>query len=122
MDTSVTMDWFKDKDSRVDGLLYYACMGTFFAMPLGTAPMNICGILAVTIWLFSGKAIRHLQILIHHSWFWPVLVLIILPWMGLLFSPDETGQPTTGFTASLSRPLRSTTLRPKSLSRRLLPG
>jgi O-antigen ligase len=85
------MDWFKDKTLRADGLLFYACMGAFFAMPLGTAPMNIFGILALTLWLFSGKAFRQLQVLIHHSWFWPVLILIILPWVGLLYSPDETG-------------------------------
>jgi len=91
MDTSATMDWFKDKKLRADGLLFYACMGAFFAMPLGTAPMNIFGILAVCVWLFSGKAYGKLKIIIRHTWFWPVLLLIILPWIGLLYSPDETG-------------------------------
>jgi O-antigen ligase len=91
MDTYATMDWFKDKNLRADELLFYACMSAFFAIPLGTAPMNICGILAITIWLFSGKALRDLHILIRHSWFWPVLLLIILPWIGLLYSPDVTG-------------------------------
>ena len=74
-----------------DRLMFYACLGAFFAMPLGTSPMTFFGILAAAIWLFSGKAFRRRHIYIQHSWSWPVLLLIVLPWVGLLYSPDITG-------------------------------
>jgi len=85
------MDWLKDKMMRADRLLFYACLGAFFAMPLGTAPMTFFGILAAVVWLFSGKVFSRRHIYIQHSWSWPVILLIILPWVGLLYSPDTTG-------------------------------
>ena len=91
MDTSATMDWLKDKRMLTDRLLFYACLGAFFAMPLGNAPMTFFGILAALIWLFSGKAYHQRHIYIRHSWSWPIILLMILPWVGLLYSPDLTG-------------------------------
>ncbi len=60
-------------------------------MPIGTAPMTFFCILAAVIWLFSGNALRRGKICLPHSWSWPVILLIILPWVGLLYSPDTTG-------------------------------
>ncbi len=91
MDIPVAMDWLKDKKTRTDRLLFYACVGAFFTMPLGIAPMTFFGILAASVWLFSGKAFHRRHIYIQHSWCWPVLLLMILPWVGLIYSPDATG-------------------------------
>lgn len=91
MDISVATDWLKDKRERTDRLLFFACLGAFFTMPLGSAPMTFFGIFAAAVWLFSGKAFRLRHIYIQHSWCWPVILLMILPWVGLLYSPDATG-------------------------------
>jgi len=91
MDISVAMDWLKDKKTRTERLLFYACVGAFFSMPLGIAPMTFFGILAASVWLFSGIAFRRRHIYIQHSWSWPIILLMILPWVGLLYSPDATG-------------------------------
>jgi O-antigen ligase len=60
-------------------------------MPIGTSPPIICGVLASAIWIFSGKAMKTAGTCLRRSWFWPVLFLIFLPWLGLLYTPDPTG-------------------------------
>ncbi len=91
MDLSAATGWLKDKKERTDRLLFYACLGAFFSMPLGNAPMTFFGILAASVWLFSGKAFRLRNIYVQHSWCWPVILLAILPWVGLAYSPDAAG-------------------------------
>ena len=91
MTISALTGWFKDKGITSDRLLFYAFMGVFFSMPLGTSPPTICGILAALIWILSGKALKFKQTCLAQSWFWPVLLLIVLPWVGLLYAPDPAG-------------------------------
>lgn len=58
---------------------------------MGTAPPLIFGIAGAALWLFSGKAFQSRDIYLKNSWFRPVLLLMILPWFGLLYTPDLSG-------------------------------
>jgi hypothetical protein len=53
--------------------LYYTVALAFFAMSLGTSPMQISGGLVIAVWLFSGLAFRNWQI-IKCRWLWPILL------------------------------------------------
>ncbi len=72
-------------------LIYYLTCGAFLSMPLGTSPPVICGALAALVWILSGKPIKLRQAYLGQTWFWPVLFLIALPWLGLLYTPDPGG-------------------------------
>jgi O-antigen ligase len=85
------MAWYKNAKISSNDLLFYLFVGAFFSMPIGTSPPIICGVLASAIWVFSGKAIKTADTCLRRSWFWPVLLLIFLPWIGLLYTPDLTG-------------------------------
>ncbi len=63
---------------------------TFFCLPLGTAPSSIAAGLAAAVWLFSGIALKRRAIYLSSYW-WPVFFMILLPWVGLLYSLDNTG-------------------------------
>lgn len=83
--------WYKKHKISEENLLFAVLIVAFFTMPLGTSPPTIfCGI-AVGIWLLSGRAIRAWPIYLRSSWCWPVLVLMVLPWFGLLYAPDSKG-------------------------------
>jgi O-antigen ligase len=72
-------------------LIYYLVFAAFLSMPLGTSPPVICGALAALVWILSGKPIKLRRAYLAQSWFWPVLLFIILHWVGLLYSPDPGG-------------------------------
>ena len=74
-----------------DQVIYYLACAAFLSMPLGTSPPVICGALAALVWILSGKPIKMRRAYLGQSWFWPVLFLIILHWVGLLYSPDPGG-------------------------------
>ena len=74
-----------------DQSIYYLVCAAFLSMPLGTSPPVICGALAALVWIFSGKPIKLRWAYLGQSWFWPVLLLIVLHWVGLLYSPDPGG-------------------------------
>ena len=74
-----------------DFLIYWLVCAAFLSVPLGTSPPVICGGLAALVWIFSGKPIKLRRAYIGKSWFWPVLVLIFLSWIGLLYTPDPAG-------------------------------
>jgi O-antigen ligase len=63
----------------------------FAGMPLGTSLPIIFGLLAVFIWLISGDAPHTVKAFFQKPWGYPVLPLILLPWIGLLYTPDPTG-------------------------------
>ncbi len=88
MTMSAQTGWYKKINANT--LLFYTFVGAFFAMPLGTGLQNIMGGCAALIWLFSGKITQMRQI-VRSSWIWPVFMLIALPWIGLLYTPDNTG-------------------------------
>ncbi len=79
----------KIRKSKPDDLLFYLLWAAFFSLPLGTSPPTIFGVLAVLVWVFSGMAFRPESTCFGKPWFWPILALIALPWIGLLYSPDS---------------------------------
>ena len=84
-------DWLKDPDTHASEKALYAAVAlTFFCLPLGTAPSTIAGGLSIAIWLFSGLAIENRRIYMSPYW-WPVYALILLPWLGMTYTQDETG-------------------------------
>ena len=91
MNTTVLTALRKNKKITAEDLLFYVFVAAFFGAPLGTAPATICGVTAAVIWAFSGLAIRSRHIYFTKSWCWPVLFLIVLPWIGLLYTPDLQG-------------------------------
>ena len=87
---SALTDWFKNNKKSADVLLFYAFVCTLFALPFGTAPQNIFGALSVLIWIVSGRT-KNIRIFYRNSWFWPVLVFMVIPWIGLTYTTDHTG-------------------------------
>lgn len=84
-------DWYKKHKVSEENLLVGVLSLVFFTMPLGISlPTIFCGI-AVGIWLLSGRAIQAWPIYLRSSWCWPVLMLMVLPWFGLLYAPDSKG-------------------------------
>ena len=73
-----------------DKMLLGAVTLGFLAMGLGTSPISITSGLMISILLFSGKWLRCDQLVRQH-WFWPILFLIFLAWIGLLYTPDPGG-------------------------------
>ena len=57
----------------------------FFTLPMGTAPPLISIGLASVIWLFSGRFLSTRSIIGKH-WFRPVILFLVLPWIGLTYS------------------------------------
>lgn len=91
MTISIPTVWRKAKNIDVENLIFTGFICALFVLPFGTSPPIIFAGLAVAIWLFSGKFITLREHYIGKKWFWPVLALIILPWFGLIYSPDLTG-------------------------------
>lgn len=84
-------DWLTAPDTRASEKALFAAVAlTFFSLPLGTAPPTIAGALATAIWLFSGIGLKKRRIYAAAYW-WPVFALILLPWIGMLYTHDNTG-------------------------------
>jgi O-antigen ligase len=87
---SGTREFLKKTAFRSEGLVVWCFVGVFLTMPVGTSPPLIFGALGAFIWFFSGLALR-VKSFFKQSWFWPVLVFIALPWVGLIYTPDFRG-------------------------------
>lgn len=85
------MVWYKSIGISSNDLLFYLFLGAFFSIPIGTSPPIICGVLAAAVWVFSGKALKTMEACLRQRWFWPIVLLIFLPWIGLLYTPDPAG-------------------------------
>lgn len=72
-------------------LVFWMIIAAFFGMPMGTSPPTAASITAAAIWALSGMAFRSWRIFFIQDWCRPVLFLMILPWIGLLYSPDPAG-------------------------------
>ncbi|MFH0731008.1 MAG: O-antigen ligase family protein [Pseudomonadota bacterium] len=108
MNTSVLTGLYNTGKKGGEKLLFYSFIGVFLTMPMGTSLPTLCGAIAVIIWLFSGMAARLISrtpclpaesdsrkekpvSYLRHPWFRPVLLFMILPWIGLLYTPDAAG-------------------------------
>lgn len=60
----------------------------FFFLPIATSPAVIAGALSLGIWIFSGKFIKDRQKWLKQSWTTPVILFMLLPWAGLLWTGD----------------------------------
>jgi len=65
---------------------------TFLLLPVGTAPFTLASLLALAIWLFSGIGVRDRNNWLCQEWVMPLAALVILPWIGMLWSGAPTDQ------------------------------
>jgi hypothetical protein len=108
MNTSVLTGLFNIGKTGGEKLLFLAFIGLFLTLPMGTSLPTFCGAMAVLIWIFSGSIARPASqnavlpsqgdsrkddpvFYLRHPWFRPVLLFIVLPWIGLLYTPDIAG-------------------------------
>jgi len=70
-----------------DDALFGCIVLTFLVLPTGTAPPLIGLGLAFAVWLFSGRFLQ-VGLVVKRPWFRPVLLFILLPWIGLTYSQN----------------------------------
>lgn len=68
-------------------LLMAGYSGMFFSLPLATTPTVLCGIFVLVVWILSGKFPGSLKAFYKSDLMLPVSILVVLPWLGLLYSP-----------------------------------
>ncbi len=59
---------------------------------VGTAPLTLGSLLALAIWLFSGVCFRDRSDWQAQEWLLPLALLILLPWVGMIWSSAPPGQ------------------------------
>lgn len=69
-------------------LLLWSFCAMFFFLPFATSPTVITGLLGVAIWVFSGRIVRDWRCWLMQEWTIPVVLMIILTWLGLLWTQD----------------------------------
>jgi O-antigen ligase len=72
----------------IDTLLWYGYAGMFFSVPLATSPTVICGVFVLSVWVISGRFIKDFSMWRNSRILLPVIILAILPWIGLLYTPS----------------------------------
>ncbi|MBI4823606.1 MAG: O-antigen ligase family protein [Nitrospirae bacterium] len=70
-------------------LMFLSLCGLFFLIPVATSPSVIVGLTTLAIWVFSGKFIKNRSWL-KQRWSLPVIAMMLLPWVGLLWTEDVT--------------------------------
>jgi len=73
-----------------DQWIYYLFCGAFFVIPMGTSPFTILGGCALLIWLFTGEFLRSRDGYLKEEWLLPVVAILILTWLGLIWSLDPS--------------------------------
>ncbi len=68
--------------------MFYSLCVVFFFLPLGTSLTIISSVVALSVWLFSGKALKDRKRWLGPTWAFPVFVFIALHWLGLLYTND----------------------------------
>lgn len=76
------------KDKVADKLLFWSFCCMFFFIPVATSPAVIAGALSLAIWVFSGKFVKDRQKWLKEEWCMPVVLFMLLPWAGLLWTED----------------------------------
>lgn len=79
---------FLERDTLQDRLVYALLLAALFVMPLGTGPFTIAEGTMIAVWLFSGAVWIRRSDYLTASWFWPVLLVIVLKGVGLAYTPD----------------------------------
>ncbi len=69
-------------------LLFYSFCLLFFLLPIAKSPPLIAGGLVILIWVISGSFIKDYKRWIKQDWTPPVLLFIILTWVGLIWTND----------------------------------
>jgi O-antigen ligase len=82
-------DSLKRYDSHTERLMFYGFCGFFFFIPVATSPAVITGLFTLSVWIFSGKFVRDREWL-NKKWTLPVIIFMLLPWAGLLYTEDLT--------------------------------
>jgi len=72
-------------------LMICVCL-SFFSMPVGTAPLTICSLAALAVWLLSGSCCRDRARWLDQEWRLPLFALVLLPWLALLWTPLPAAQ------------------------------
>lgn len=80
-----------------DTLLWTGYLGMFFFLPIATSPTVICGVFVLGVWIISGKFLRDITTWQNSKIVLPVVILIVLPWTGLMYTP----LPADGFPVAL---------------------
>ncbi|HAM52018.1 MAG TPA: hypothetical protein DCP92_15510 [Nitrospiraceae bacterium] len=75
------------KKINPDMLIWSGFCGMFFCVPLANSPVEICGALVLAVWILSGKFLTDMQLWLHSVIALPVIAMIILPWVGLAYTP-----------------------------------
>lgn len=68
-------------------LLFYGVCALVFLIPVSVSPASFAEGLVLTVWVVSGRFLSDLGI-IRRKWSWPAVAMIVLPWVGLLYSHD----------------------------------
>jgi len=79
------MDSLRTASSR--DLLTAGFGGMFFCLSIGTSPLFIFGGLVLAVWILSGRFLKDLGTWPSTGMMIPVLLLLVLPWIGLLYTP-----------------------------------
>lgn len=75
------------RNTKADDIIFAFVALTFFLLPSGTAPPIISISIALLIWILSGKFLKA-GFVFKQTWFYPVIPMVILPWIGLLYSQN----------------------------------
>lgn len=73
--------------SGVERMLFYGLCALFFFLPVSISPLSIVEGLLLAVWVLSGRFLKDAGLALQ-KWGWPVLVMMALPWIGLLYSGD----------------------------------
>jgi O-antigen ligase len=89
MTTFVQTELLKDKNITVEKLIFWAFCGMFFSLPIGTSPATIFGMLALLLWICSGRFFKERYLYLKkRKIFLPVVVFMAIPWIGLIYTEN----------------------------------
>lgn len=76
-------------DSAVDRAVLYLFCGAVFFTPASISLSSIFAYMALAVSVLSGRIIQGMRIFSGRRWFYPVLALVVMPWLGLLYAADS---------------------------------
>ncbi|MBM4136588.1 MAG: O-antigen ligase family protein [Nitrospira sp.] len=80
----------RNNNLSIDKILFWNICVLFFLVPITKSPAIIAGVLSLALWILSGIFLKY-----RHNWLTqpcsiPVIILILLPWLSLLWTKDIT--------------------------------